>query len=72
MNKFANSVISKAAQNLEDNETCMRHKNEHLVAFDEETKSFGCERCVFENKYNDPKFVSWYARDVKDEFDVEY
>lgn len=72
MNKFLNSVISKAAQNLEDHEFCQYHKGEHLVAFDFESRTFGCERCVYEGVYKDPKFVSWTAREIKDEFDYEY
>lgn len=72
MNKFLNSVISKAAQNMEEHEYCPLHKGESLVAFDFESRHFGCERCVFEGIYKDPKFVSWSAREIKDEFDVEY
>ena len=48
MNKFLNSIISKAAQIMEENEMCTYHKNEYLVAIDSDNKSFGCERCVYE------------------------
>jgi len=57
---------------MEDHEFCNLHKNESLVAFDYASRHFGCERCVFEGVYKDPKFVSWSAREIKDEFDVEY
>lgn len=72
MNKFLNSVLSKAAQNLDENEFCSIHRGEHLVAFDFDSKHFGCERCVYDGIYQDPKFISWTAREIKDEFDIEY
>jgi len=45
---FVNAVLAKAAAQLEEQETCPRHRNEYLVAVDSETR-FGCERCVFED-----------------------
>lgn len=72
MNKFLNSVLSKAAQSLEGNEQCPIHRNEYLVAIDSDRKRLGCERCVFEGRHDDPKFVSLFAREIKDEFDIEY
>ena len=62
----------KAATQLEESDFCLIHKNEALTAFDFESKNFGCERCVFEGTYRDPKFISWTAREIKDEFDYEY
>lgn len=72
MNKFLNSVISKAAQNLDEHDSCEFHRGEKLVAFNYENKRFGCERCVYEGTNNLHKFISWEARDIKDEFDIEY
>lgn len=72
MNKILNSVISKAASFVDESEHCKVHKNEHLVAFDYDSRKFGCERCVFDGYYKEPKFVSWSAREIKDEFDNEY
>ena len=67
-----NSVLSKAAQFLEENETCPLHRNEYLVAIDSDRKKLGCERCVYEGHHLDPKFISLFAREIKDDFDNEY
>ena len=67
-----NSIIQKASQNIEENENCPLHRNEALVAFDFDSKTFGCDRCVYDGLHKNPKFISWTAREIKDEFDTEY
>ena len=57
---------------MEENETCKFHKAEYLVAIDSDRKNLGCERCVYGGQQKDPKFISLFAREIKDEFDKEY
>ena len=72
MNRFLNSIINKAARNVQDSETCHKHKGEYLVAFDTASKNFGCERCVYEGRYEDPRFISIVASEIKEDFDTQY
>lgn len=72
MGKFLNAMVERAAQKLEQDETCELHKNQRYVAIDRSIKKFGCEKCTYEGVLPDPQFISWGARDVKDAFDEQY
>lgn len=54
------------------NETCPIHPGEQLVAIDGDKNKLGCERCVYEGFQEEPRFISMFARSIKDEFDIEY
>ena len=57
---------------LETDEVCIDHGDPIIAVDEENTKSFGCNKCVFERKLARPQFLTKAAKQIKERFDSLY
>jgi len=57
----------------EKNELCLLHSGEVTIAVDmKNPESYGCNKCVFEKKLANPRFLVAAAKRTKKMIDVQY
>ena len=57
---------------LEQEEKCAMHPKEQHIAVDEDSNTFGCNKCVFEHRISKPLFMATFARQTKKRYDDMY
>ena len=70
--RLSDAIIQKAAEAIDNEVTCKKHRDQPLVAFDEASEYFGCHQCIYDGDYEDPQFITLKARDIHDRLKANY
>lgn len=71
--KLADAMIARASLMIGNDMTCSQHRGQPIVAFDQESNSFGCQQCIFETEgFEESEFITLLARDIYDTFKDNY
>ena len=70
--RLSDAILQKAAEIIDNEVTCKKHRDQPLVAFDEASEYFGCHQCIYDGDYENPQFVTLKARDIHDRLKENY
>jgi hypothetical protein len=69
----AQQLIAGFVDQDDGDNTCESHAGELLICYERERDGvFGCNKCVFENKMENPVFCSFQAKKTKQRLDAKY